>query len=341
MSDAVASIRTIDQVSQGERPIEQIRRNLHAHAVAGPSIVLGLLVVLFSIVGTNFLSANNASLIVQQVMVVGTLAIGQTLIVLTAGVDLSVGFIALLSSIVMAKMSSEAGLPGPVAIAIGLVCGIGCGLLNGVLVAKIKLPPFIVTLGTLQIFSSLTYWYSESATIIGRDMSSTLLWTGNSISLGGTRVTYGSVLMLVLFAVMIFVLKQTAWGRHLYATGDDAESARLSGIRTDRVLVSAYVVAGLIYAIGAWVIIGRVGSASPNSAQDANLDTISAVVIGGTSLFGGRGKLAGTLIGALIVGVLRNGLNLAGVQVVWQGAAIGSLIIAAVAIDRWIRGDTK
>lgn len=337
----MTSIRTIDQVSRSESPIERIRGGLHTHAIAGPSIVLALLTVLFSIVGTNFLAANNISLIIQQVMVVGTLAIGQTLVILTAGVDLSVGYVALLSSIVMAKMSSEVGLPGGLAIAVGLLCGLACGLLNGLLVSKVKLPPFIVTLGTLQIFASLTFWYSESATIIGSEMSPVLLWTGNTFSIGDTNFTYGSVLMLVLFAVMIFVLRSTAWGRHLYATGDDPESARLSGIRTSRVLLSAYLVAGLIYAIGAWVIIGRVGSASPNSAQDANLDTISAVVIGGTSLFGGRGKLAGTLVGALIVGVLRNGLNLSGVDVVWQGAAIGSLIIAAVGIDRWIRGDTK
>jgi fructose transport system permease protein len=340
MSEAT-TIRTLDHVSSSETTIEKIRGSLHSHAIAGPSIVLGLLIVLFSIVGTNFLAANNVSLVIQQVMVVGTLAIGQTLIILTAGVDLSVGFVALLSSIVMAKMSADAGLPGVVCILIGLAVGMACGLANGLLVAKVKLPPFIVTLGTLQIFSSLTYWYSKSATITANEMSSVLLWTGNTFSIGGTNFTYGSVLMLLLFAIMIFVLRSTAWGRHLYATGDDPESARLSGIRTDRVLISAYVVAGLIYAIGAWVIIGRVGSASPNSAQDANLDTISAVVIGGTSLFGGRGRLAGTLVGALIVGVLRNGLGLAGVEVVWQGAAIGLLIIAAVAIDRWIRGDAK
>ena len=168
-------------------------------------------------------------------------------------------------------------------------------------------------------------------------MPSLLLWTGKSISLGDTRITYGSILMLVLFAVFAWVLKNTAWGRHVYAVGDDAEAARLAGVRKDRVLLSVYVVAGLICAVAAWMLIGRIASASPQAGGSANLDSITAVVIGGTSLFGGRGLVVGTLFGALIVGVLRNGLTLAGVDVLWQDFAVGILIIAAVAIDQWIR----
>jgi fructose transport system permease protein len=303
----------------------------------GPAIVLLLSVIIFSIVADNFVQPSNISLIVQQVMVIGTLAIGQTIIILTAGIDLSVGAIMVLSSMVMAKLAADAGVPGLLALLIGFAVGLVCGLINGLLVTRVKLPPFIVTLGTLNIFFALNLYISQSETVRGRDMPSLLLWTGNAFEVGGARVTYGAILMLLLFALMAFVLKWTMWGRHVYATGDDREAARLSGIRTDRVLLSVYVVAGLIYAIGAWILIGRIASASPQAGITYNLDTITAVVIGGTSLFGGRGKILGTLFGALIVGVFRNGLQLAGIDELWQNFAVGVLVLVAVAIDQWIR----
>ena len=168
-------------------------------------------------------------------------------------------------------------------------------------------------------------------------MPSLMTWTGSSFTVGGFRLTYGSLIMLVLFGFLFYSLTRTAWGKHVYATGDDAEAARLAGIRTDRVLLSVYTVAGLLYAVGAWILIGRLAAASPNVGTEYNLDSITAVVLGGTSLFGGRGGVLGTLIGALIVGVFRNGLQLAGVEVVWQGTAIGLLVLIAVAIDQWIR----
>jgi fructose transport system permease protein len=317
--------------------LQRIQHVLHTRATLGPAIVLLLSVIVFSIVADNFLQPSNISLIVQQVMVIGTLAIGQTIIILTAGIDLSVGAIMVLSSIVMAKLSADAGVPGLLALLIGFGVGLLCGLINGLLVTRVKLPPFIVTLGTLNIFFALNLFYSQSETIRGRDMDSLLLWTGNAFEVGGARVTYGAILMLLLFALMAFVLKWTMWGRHVYATGDDREAARLSGIRTDRVLLSVYVVAGLIYAIGAWILIGRIASASPQAGITYNLDTITAVVIGGTSLFGGRGRILGTLFGALIVGVFRNGLQLAGIDELWQNFAVGVLVLVAVAIDQWIR----
>jgi fructose transport system permease protein len=143
--------------------------------------------------------------------------------------------------------------------------------------------------------------------------------------------------MIGLFVIVWFMLNKTAWGRHVYAVGDDKESAELAGIRTDKLLMSVYALAGLICGIGSWVSIGRVGSVSPQSFYDANLDSITAVVIGGTSLFGGRGSILGTLFGALIVGVFSSGLKIAGLDVLWQRFAIGSLIILAVGIDQWIR----
>jgi fructose transport system permease protein len=324
----------------GERPRSlsaRIHDVLHSNATLGPLFVLLLTVVIFSITAGRFLEPGNLSLIVQQVMVVGTLGIAQTLIILTAGIDLSVGAIMVLSSIVMAKLSADSGVPGLPALLIGFCVGTACGLLNGLLVTRLRLPPFIVTLGTLNIFVALNLYYSKSATTRGVDMPALLLWTGKTINFGDTKITYGSLLMVALFVVFAWVLKNTAWGRHVYAVGDDAEAARLAGVRTNRVLLSVYVVAGLICAVAAWMLIGRIASASPQAGGSANLDSITAVVIGGTSLFGGRGLVIGTLFGALIVGVLRNGLTLSGVDVLWQDFAVGVLIIAAVAIDQWIR----
>src|SRR5215216_2335350 len=310
---------------------------LHSNATLGPLFVLVLAIVVFSVAADRFLEPANLSLVVQQVMVVGTLGIAQTLIILTAGIDLSVGAIMVLSSIVMAKLSADEGMPGLLALLIGFGVGTACGLLNGMLVTRVRLPPFIVTLGTLNVFFALNLYYSKSATVRGTDMPDLLLWTGNTIDIGDTKITYGSLLMLVLFGVFAWVLKNTAWGRHVYAVGDDAEAARLAGVRKDRVLLSVYIVAGLICAVAAWMLIGRIASASPQAGVSANLDSITAVVIGGTSLFGGRGRVIGTLFGALIVGVLRNGLTLTGVDVLWQDFAVGILIITAVAIDQWIR----
>ena len=318
-------------------PLLRIQHVLHANPILGPLAVLVLAIIAFSIVSGRFLSPANLGLVLGQVTVIAALALGQTLIILTAGIDLSVGAIAVFSSILMANLAVKAGVPGPLALLIGLLLGTAMGALNGALVTTIKLPPFIVTLGTLSIFFSLNSVVSRSETIRGTDMPPIMTWTGNTFPLGGFRITYGSIIMLLLFAVFYYALGYTAWGKHVYATGDDIEAARLAGIRTNRVLFSVYTVAGLIYAVGAWILMGRLASASPNVGVDYNLDSITAVVLGGTSLFGGRGVVLGTLVGALIVGVFRNGLQLGGVDVVWQGFAIGLLVLIAVAIDQWIR----
>lgn len=324
-------------VGKPESILARIQHVLHAQPTLGPFAVLIVAVIGFSIANERFLQVQNLSLVLQQVTVIAVLALGQTMIILTAGIDLSVGAITVFSSILMAKFATEWGLPGFLALLVGFLLGTSMGLLNGILVTRLKLPPFIVTLGTLSIFFSLNAVVSESATIRGADMPSIMTWTGNTFSLGSLRVTYGSLLMLVMFGFFFYTLRQTSWGKHVYATGDDLEAARLAGIRTDRVLLSVYTVAGAIYAIGAWVLMGRLASASPNVGTEYNLDSITAVVLGGTSLFGGRGSVIGTLIGALLVGVFRNGLQLAGVQVAWQGFAIGTLVIVAVSLDQWIR----
>jgi fructose transport system permease protein len=315
----------------------RIQHVLHGNPVLGPLAVLVVAIIAFSLFNTRFFSAANLSLVLAQVTVIAVLALGQTLIILTAGIDLSVGAIAVFSAILMANFCTKLGMPGVLALVLGFICGTAMGALNGFLVTRMKLPPFIVTLGTLTIFFSLNAVVSKSETVRGSDMPSIMTWTGTTIPIGTFRLTYGSIIMLVLFAFFFYALGRTAWGKHVYATGDDIEAARLAGIRTDRVLFSVYTVAGLLYAIGGWILIGRLASASPNVGAEYNLDSITAVVLGGTSLFGGRGGVLGTLIGALIVGVFRNGLQLAGVEVVWQGFAIGLLVLIAVSLDQWIR----
>ena len=321
-----------------ESLLDRVQHVLHGNPILGPLAVLLVAIIAFAIVNGRFLSAANLGLVLQQVTVIATLALGQTLVILTAGIDLSAGAIAVFSSILMANMATKLGFPGVIALIIGLVLGTAMGALNGWLVTRIKLPPFIVTLATLSIFFSLNSVVSRSETIRGSDMPGIMTATGNNaLRIAGFSLTWGTIIMLLLFAFFWYALGNTAWGKHVYATGDDLEAARLSGIRTDRVLLSVYLVAGLIYAIGAWILMGRLASASPNVGTEYNLDSITAVVLSGTSLFGGRGLVLGTLVGALIVGVFRNGLQLAGVDVVWQGTAIGLLVLIAVALDQWIR----
>jgi fructose transport system permease protein len=325
------------EAPRGESFGLRVQHVLHANPTLGPLTVLFLAVLAFSLLNGRFYAAANLSLVLAQVTVIAVLALGQTLIILTAGIDLSVGAVTVFSSILMASLATDVGLPGAAALLVGFVLGTAMGALNGLLVTRLKLPPFIVTLGTLTIFFSLNAVVSGSETVRGTDMPAIMTWTGTTIPIGGFRITYGSIIMLLLFACFFYALRMTAWGRHVYATGDDVEVARLAGIRTNRVLMSVYTAAGALYAIGAWILIGRLASASPNVGVDYNLDSITAVVLGGTSLFGGRGGVIGTLIGALIVGVFRNGLQLAGVEVVWQGFAIGLLVLLAVSIDQWIR----
>jgi fructose transport system permease protein len=324
-----------------EGALRRLQHFLHSHPTMIPAFVLLLGVVFFSVVvGHRFLHPFNLSLIIQQVTIIGILGVAQTIIILTAGIDLSVGAIMVLSSVVMGRLAVDIGLPDYLAIVVGLGVGALCGLVNGALISLIRMPPFIVTLGTWNIFFSLNLWYSQSETIRAQDIEAAaplLRWFGTTIDFFGARLTYGSVFMLLLVALFWYLLNWTAWGRHVHATGDDPDSARLSGIRTSRTLLSVYVVAGAVCALAGWALIGRIGSVSPQAGVTSNLDSITAVVIGGTSLFGGRGSIIGTLIGALIVGVFRNGLALSGVNVLWQEFAVGLLIIVAVAIDQWLR----
>jgi fructose transport system permease protein len=322
-------------------PLRRIQHFLHAYPTVVPFIVLLTGTVFFAaLVGGKFFAPFNLSLILQQVTIIGIVGIAQTLVVLTAGIDLSVGAIMVLSSVVMGRLAVISGWPVELAFVLGLATGLLCGLVNGLLIAYVKLPPFIVTLGTWSIFGALNLYYSGSETIRQQEIAGVapfLQFMGTAIKLGGARLTYGSILMVLLAILIWYVLNRTAFGRHVYATGDDPDSARLAGIDTGRTLLAVYATAGVICSLAAWALIGRIGAVSATAGGTANLDSITAVVIGGTSLFGGRGSIVGTLIGALIVGVFRNGLALAGVQVLWQEFTVGALIIVAVAIDQWLR----
>jgi fructose transport system permease protein len=322
--------------------LRRIQAFLHTYPTAIPFIVLIVGIAFFSIAaGSKFFAPFNLSLVLQQVTIIGVLGIAQTLIILTAGIDLSVGAIMILSSIVMGRLSVVAGVPVEASFVLGLGTGILCGLINGLLVALVKLPPFIVTLGTWSIYGAMIIFISNSETIRSQDIAAIapmLQWMGARVVLGGGAIlTAGSMVMILIAATVWYILNRTAFGRHIYATGDDPEAARLAGINTKMTLIGVYTLAGLICALASWVLIGRVGAVSPLGSQTANLDSITAVVIGGTSLFGGRGSIIGTLLGALIVGMFRNGLALAGVDVLWQEFAVGALIIIAVTTDQWIR----
>jgi fructose transport system permease protein len=298
----------------------------------GPVVALLLSCGFFATQTDRFLTTQNFSLILQQVMVVGVIAIGQTIVILTAGVDLSCGMVMALGSIVMTRIAVDYGASPAIAIAGGLLATMAFGLMNGTLVTFARLPPFIVTLGTLNIAFAITQIYSQSQTVSGVPDAMTAL--GNTFKLGGTAITYGTVLMLALYVVAWLTLRETAPGRHVYAVGNNAEAARLMGISTRRLVLSVYTFAGLTYGVAALLAVARPGVGDPQAGQTDNLDSITAVVLGGTSLFGGRGAILGSLVGALIVGVIRNGLTLMGVASVYQILITGILVILAVAADQ-------
>lgn len=323
--------------------VGRLQHRLHTTPSLVPLIVLLFSVVLFGLLlGSRFLSPFALTLILQQVQIVGVLAAAQTLIILTAGIDLSVGAIAVLCSVVMGKATFTYGIPPAVSVAIGLTVGTGLGAISGWLVSRMKLPPFIVTLGMWQIVLAANYLYSANETIRAQDIEAEapfLQFLGSKLQIGGATFTYGVLFMILLFVVLTYILRSTAWGRHVYAVGDDPEAAELSGVNVHKTYMSVYMAAGFICGIAGWVMIGRFGSVSPSATTGVigNIQAITAVVIGGISLFGGRGSIAGALFGALIVGVFELGLRMAGADPQWTFMLIGVLIIAAVAVDQWIR----
>jgi fructose transport system permease protein len=321
--------------------LKRAQHFLHSSPSMVPLIILILSIMLFgALLPEKFFSPRTLSLILEQVAIVGIVGAAQTLVVLTAGIDLSVGAIMVLTSIIVGQMGVHYGLPWPVSLGIGIAMGTFCGWLNGIMVAHLKLPPFIVTLGTWQIYSAAVYIYANNETIRSQDVdaaSTVYKFLGTRVEVGSATFTYGVFMMILVIAVLWYVMNKTAWGRHVYAVGDDPDAAELAGVKVKSMLVSVYTVAGLICGIAGWALIGRVGSISPQSGQYANIESITAVVIGGTSLFGGRGSILGCVFGALTVGVFGLGLRLLGTDPQWTFMTVGALIIGAVALDQWIR----
>ncbi|WP_405952873.1 ABC transporter permease [Streptomyces prunicolor] len=308
---------------------------LLGNTAAGPLAALVIAVIVFALSTDTFFNLDNASLIVEQFLVVGTLALGQTLIILTAGIDLANAAIMVLGTLVIARLGEHA-LPGGLALLVGVLLCTAIGAVSGALVTRLRLPPFIVTLGVLSVLTATGQLYANGESFAVP--SGVLTFLGKqSYLFGQIEVTYGMGVALILAVGLWFLLTQTSWGRNVYAVGDDEEAARLTGINTRRTLLSVYVLAGFVYAIAAWQALGRIPNADPNAFQTGNLDSITAVVIGGTSLFGGRGGIPGTVLGALVVTVLANGLTQAGIDSLYQQVATGILVIVAVAVDRVVR----
>jgi fructose transport system permease protein len=332
----MSDVSTIDQ---RPRTLDADTRSRFSPAGAistlGPLIALLLASAFFASQSDRFLTGQNLSLVVQQSMVVGVQAIGQTLIILTAGIDLSCGAVMALGGIVITRLAVVFGVNPYLAILLGIGVCVAFGALNGALVTRVSLPPFIVTLGTLNIAFAITHIFSQEQTVT--NVPDSQLWLGNTFRLGQTAITYGTVLMFILYLLTWFVLSQTSSGRHIYAVGDNPEAARLSGINVQRLLLGVYTAAGLFYGIAALLFVARTSVGDPNAGQTDNLESITAVVLGGTSLFGGRGRFMGTLVGVLIVGVFRNGLQLIGVESVYQVLITGILVILAVAVDQFAR----
>ena len=353
--EAVVQTHRTEEVAsfhEERSPLQKLQHALHVTPALVPMVVFALSVIFFGIAhGTRFLSPASMSVILEQVQIVGIVAAAQTIVILTAGIDLSVGAIAVLSSVVMGFFSFRYGLPTPVAIVCGIGAGALAGLLNGLLVARVKLPPFIATLGTWQVLLAITYMYSANETIrsVEIDEQAPLLkffatkitFFADESGRGGLGVTYGVIFMILLILLMAYVLRQTAWGRHVYAVGDDPEAAEMAGVNVKRTLISVYVTAGAICGFAGWAMIGRNGAVAPTAGAEANIDSITAAVIGGISLFGGRGSILGAIFGALIVGTFVRGLTMWQMKPQEVYLFIGVLIILAVAADQWIRKVTK
>src|SRR4051812_46657448 len=318
LEGATAAVANFDEPDAGF--VRRLQGFLHQFPTSIPFIVLLLGVVVFTIAAPGkFLSPLNLSVVLQQVTIISLLGIAQTLVILTAGIDLSVGAIMILCTVVMGRTAVVYGVPVIVAFPLGLLAGTACGFVNGLIVTRLKLPPFIVTLGTWSIFGALNVWYSQSETIRQQDMEATapfLQLTGTLIKpfqafqswgmqldfLRGWVFTWGSILMVAVAIVIWYVLSKTAFGRHVFAVGDDPDSARLAGISTERTLLGIYSLAGFICAVAAWAFIGHIDGVSPQAGQTANLDSITAVVVGGTSLVGGRGSIIWALLRGVVLG---------------------------------------
>ena len=294
------------------------------------SILLGLiaLCIFFSFASPKFLTAKNFVNMLLQVTSIGTVAIGGLFVILTGGIDLSAGAMSAFIGLLMSGFCVDNGFPVAVAIILGIVVGIALGYAIGLSITKLGLTAFIVTLAMQSMLRGLSLVYSQGTTIFG--MPDSFNYIGGGM-IGSVPVPV--ILMLILFALAHYVLTYTAFGHYIYAVGGNREAAYLAGINVKKVERLAYVIAGGMTAIAALIITGRLGAAIPDAADGLEFSAISAIVIGGASLSGGKGNILGTFIGVLIIGVLNNGLNLLNVSLFWSKFAQGLIIFIAVLID--------
>jgi len=296
----------------------------------GPLLALVAVCTGLSFMSPSFLSVGNSFDVMRQVSINAVIGFGMTLSILLGGIDLSVGSILAVSSVVAAMMM-KAGHGAGLAAGIAILAGAGMGSLNGVVIAKGKVAPFIATLGMMTLLRGIALVLSNGSPISGFPSDLFALLGGGYVA---RLIPVPVVLMLAMFAVFWFVLTRTVFGRHVYATGGNAEAAKLSGVNTDRVQILVYTVSGAMAALAGLILTSRLDSAQPTAGAGYELDAITAVVLGGTSLAGGRGWIFGTLVGALLIGVLNNGLNLMGVSAFYQQVVKGSVILLAVLLDR-------
>ena len=296
----------------------------------GPLFGLLLLIIIVSILNPNFLSIANLFNVLRQVSISAIIALGMTFVILTGGIDLSVGSTLALSGAVAASLLAG-GTDPFVAMGIALVLGLLLGAVNGVIITKGKVAPFIATLATMTIYRGLTLVFTDGKPISNLGEHYTFQLFGKGYFLG---FPVPVVTMVISFIVLYFILQKTTFGRRVYAVGGNEEAAKLSGINADRVKIAVYAITGFLAALSALILTSRLNSAQPTAGESYELDAIAAVVLGGTSLNGGKGWIFGTLIGALIIGVLNNGMNLIGVSSFWQQVVKGIVILLAVLLDR-------
>jgi ribose transport system permease protein len=292
--------------------------------------LLALCAVLWALT-PHFLTVSNLLNVAQQTSVNAIVAVGMTYVILSGGIDLSVGSIVAVAGVVLGTLL-QAGQPLPIAIGASMAAGIACGIANGVLVSWGRLPPFIVTLGMMSIARGLALVFTEGRPVSGFDAGFRWIATG---AVG--FVPAPVVVMILVYVVAHVVLTRTTFGRYVYAIGGSEEAARLAGVNVRAHKAAVYGVSGFTSALAAVILTARLNSAQPIAGLMYELDAIAATVIGGTSLMGGQGSIAGTLVGALIMGVLRNGLNLLGVSSFLQQIVIGAVIIGAVLVDTMLK----
>ncbi|KNE19346.1 ribose ABC transporter permease [Virgibacillus pantothenticus] len=303
-------------------------------AQLGPLLGLFLITIVLGVMSDNFFTLNNIFNLLRQVSVNALIAFGMTFVILTAGIDLSVGSTLALGSALTAGLLAS-GMDPFLAVCIGLLIGLILGAVNGLIIAKGKVAPFIATLATMTIFRGATLVYTDGKPITGLSDSFAFEMIGKGYVFG---IPFPVIVMIVVFFSLFFVLRSTVFGRQVYAIGGNEEASKLSGIRADRVKIGVYSLTGMLSVLAGIIITSRLDSAQPTAGAMYELDAIAAVVIGGTSLSGGRGRIFGTLIGALIIGVIDNGLNLLNVSSFYQQIVKGLVILLAVLLDRKSKG---